>query len=207
MQKIIVNNRSHSIPTSWDEVNFKTFIALLGIKDDTHELISALIGIPVDELRGAKIAGLEKIIPLLAYMKKEPAINENPIKLGAFVFPTDVTFETIEQFEDTRNEINRVTPLTLKDQTEALALYAAIYLTDPYSSGEAQKKALTFYDYPCLEVMSAGSFFHAKCLSMQSGYSMNYLRKNTLLKKNRPVLNRLIRRLGFMLRLTPSRVM
>jgi len=212
MIAIKVNGKKHSIPEAWEEVTFKMFVDMIGAKDDNILILSILIGVPIDQLKGAKIQGLDLIIPKLKFLRKEPAIVEQPVSLGAYIFPKDVTLETIEQFQEVLSEIQRLTTeaADLKVQTEALAFYAAIYcqaIKEPFDHEKAQYLAKTFMDYPCLEVMSAGSFFQAKCLAMQSGLSMSYLRKDILLKKNRPGLSRLMKRLGFMLHLTPSRDM
>lgn len=208
MIKIKIDGKERLLPSDWGEVTFRMFCGLIEAKDDTTQILSILLDIPKEQLVKAKFQGLDLVIKKLAFLKVTPPIDEKPIKLGPFEFPQDVTFETIEQFEDTKAEINRVAPLNdLTEQTKALALYAAIYCQTPYDSDRAKALANSFMDYPCMEVMAAGSFFQAKCLSMQTGYTMSYLMKDILLKKKRPGLNRLMRRLGFMLRLTTSRDM
>lgn len=208
MIKVKIDGKERLLPSDWSEVTFRMFCGLIEAKEDTTQILSILLDIPKEQLVKAKFQGLDLVIKKLAFLKATPAIDEKPIKLGPFIFPQDVTFETIEQFEDTKSEINRVALLDdLTEQTKALALYAAIYCQTPYDSDRAKSLANTFMDYPCMEVMAAGSFFQAKCLSMQTGYTMSYLMKDILLKKKRPGLNRLMRRLGFMLRLTTSRDM
>jgi hypothetical protein len=103
----------------------------------------------------------------------------------------------VEQFEDVRAEIMRVTEMDVVTQNESFALYAAIYLQKPYDSDRARALAKTFYTMPCQEVMSAGSFFSAKCLNIVTGLEMNYLRRHIQFKKRRPGLWSLVRRLDF----------
>jgi hypothetical protein len=198
MIKIKINGQPHEIPEKWEEVTFEQFLKLIAADQDYAAILSVLLGLDINDLKLAKIQGLDLIISRLGFMTKQPEIEPNPIRLGKFEFPKDIAFETVEQFEDTRREIAKVQDLDLRAQTEALATYAAIYCENPYDSEKAQYLSKSFYSLPCTEVMAAGSFFQAKCLSMQSGLSMNYLRKNILLKKNKPVFGNLVKRLASM---------
>lgn len=207
MIKMKIDGQPKELPESWEEVDFGTFVKLVKADQDYVSILSILLGIEVETLRKAKIQGLDMIIQKLNFMTKQPEIDPKPIKLGKFEFPKDIAFETVEQFEDTRREIAKVQDQDLTTQTEAMATYAAIYLQNPYDSEQAQYLSKSFYSLPCTEVMAAGSFFQAKCLSMQSGLSMNYLRKNIRLKKNRPALNNWVKRLGSMPLWTGLRVM
>lgn len=208
MIKVKIDGKERLLPSDWGEVTFRMFCDLIEAKNDTTQILSILLDIPADKLKGARFQGLDLVIQKLAFLKSTPPVDEKPTKLGSFTFPQDVGFESIEQFENTKTEINRVAKLdNLKEQTEALAIYAAIYCQVLYDYDRAKVLAKSFFDLPCMEVMAAGSFFQAKCLSMETGYTMNYLRKDILLKKKRPGLNRLLRRLGFILRLTTSRDM
>lgn len=207
MIKIKIDGKPHEIPEKWEEVPFSMFLDLIEADQDYTAILSILLAIPKDELKKAKIQGLDLIISRLSFMNSQPAIDPKPIKLGKFEFPKDITFETVEQFEDTRAEIHKAQNKTLKEQTESLATFAAIYCQNPYDSEKAQYLSKSFYSLPCTEVMAAGSFFQAKCLSMQSGLSMNYLRKNIRMKKNRRVFGNLAKRLDFTPLLTGLRVM
>jgi hypothetical protein len=207
MIKIKIDGKPHEIPEKWEEVPFSMFLDLIEADQDYTAILSVLLGIEKEILKKVKIQGLDLIISRLSFMKEQPQIEPKPMKLGPFEFPKDITFETVEQFEDTRSEIHKAQNKTLKEQTEALAVFAAIYCQNPYDSEKAQYLSKSFYSLPCTEVMAAGSFFQAKCLSMQSGLSMNYLRKNIRLKKNRPVFASWARRSVFTPLLTGLRVM
>lgn len=207
MIKIKVNGKPHEIPEKWEEVPFGMFLKLVEADQDYSAILSVLLGIDPAVLKKAHIQGLDLIISRLSFMKAQPEIEPNPIKLGAFEFPKDIAFETVEQFEDTRREIANVQDKDLKTQTEALATYAAIYCQNPYDSEKAQYLSKSFYSLPCTEVMAAGSFFQAKCLSMQSGLSMNYLRKNIRLKRNKAGSRNWVRYSVFTPLLTGLRVM
>lgn len=210
MIKLKINGKPYELPESYEEMTFQMWVDIIDAKKrkDYDSLISIFTGLPTDEIRGAKIQGLEVLIRKLSFLQTEPAIDETPVKLGKYTFPKDIAYETTEQYQDTLNEINRVRELN--DPTEAnraLALYAAIYLQTPYDSERAKTLAESFMSYPCLEVVSAGSFFMFKCRSLRENLTMSYLRQNILMKKKKPALSRLLRRLGFILHLTRSRVM
>lgn len=207
MIKIKIDGKPHELPEKWEEVSFGTFLKLVKADQDYTAILSVLLNLEPEALKKAKIQGLDLIINRLSFMSKQPEIDPQPIKLGIFEFPKDIAFETVEQFEDTRREIANVQDKDLTTQTEALATYAAIYCQNPYDSEKSQYLSKSFYSLPCTEVMAAGSFFQAKCLSMQSGLSMNYLRKNIRLKKSRPVFASWGKRSVFTPLLTGLRVM
>lgn len=206
MINIKINDKPYKLETCWEEVSFGKFIRLLDAKT-TKDILHALLDIPKEELDNARIDGLETILRHVQYLKKEPAIYENPDRLGPFEIPKEIGFETLEQYEETRNELARVSKLPITELVQhnrSLALYAAIYLQKPFDIDRARELAKSFDNHSCLEVMSVGNFMQAKCLSMESNYTMSYLRKNTLMKRKRPGLDRFMRRLGFTAHLTPS---
>lgn len=190
MIKIKVDGVEKQMETSYDELPFGKFLDLIEVKDDYQAVLAIMLGEPVEKIKRAKIEGLDKLIPQLKFLQETALIDEQPKKLGDYVFPQDVTIEKLEQFEVTRNYINKASKSgSIREQTEALAMYAAIYcqgIKEPFDEEKAQYLAEQFKSYPCLEVMSAGSFFMAKCLSIWSGSPMSYLRKNTPMKKSKP---------------------
>lgn len=209
MLPIKVQGKSYNYPQSWEEVDFKTYLALLEgdlekKKIDAIKIILNGLGI---ETGASKIEGLEVILKASQFIETTPAIDDKPVKLGEYTFPEDVTFESTEQFEDTGREIIRLMSTDLKQQTEGLALYAAIYCQghkEPYDFEKAKYLSRTFLTYPCLEVMAVGSFFQAKWLSLEKNLPMNYLRKNTVMKKSPQDFKKLMRRLASTLHLTQS---
>lgn len=211
MIKAKVNGEPIQIETCWEEVKFGKFLQLLTAKDDYYQIISILINRPVEEVKKANIQGLEGVLTAINFLKTPPAVDETPEKVGEYVIPKDITFQSVSQFETLRGEIMKAAKAdNLTDQTKALAMYAAIYcqplMGDEFDAEKAEYLSHKFMDYPCLEVMSAGSFFMAKCLSLTSGLPMSYLRKNTLLKKKRLDFGKFLRRSGFTRLSTISRV-
>jgi hypothetical protein len=202
MIKAKVNGTPVEIETSWEEVSFGKFLQLLEAKDDYYQIIAILLKLPLEDVRKAEISGLENVIQAINFLKTPCAIDEQPTKVGAFELPKDITFHSIEQFETLRQEIVKAAGKdNLNEQTKALAMYAAIYCQplrgDAFDPEKAEYLSHSFMDYPCMEVMAAGSFFMARCLSLTSGLPMSYLRKNTVLKKKPRALDGFLRRSGF----------
>lgn len=203
MIKAKVNGKRVSIETAWEELSFGKFLQLLEGKDDYSKIIGVLLDRPAEEIRKAKIEGLEPILKAINFLKTPCPIQEHPERVGAFVLPKDITFSSVEQFETLRTEIAKAAGKdNLTEQTKALAMYAAIYCQplngDAFDAERAEYLSHSFMSYPCQEVMSGGSFFMAKCLSLTSGLPMSYLRKDTHLKKSRPDLDGFLKRSGFM---------
>ena len=193
--KIKVNGQLKTIPERWEEVTFEQFIKLAE-PGDQAKIISAILEMPEPEIKGAKIEGLEKILWHLKFLQKPFEIDKQPKKVGDYSFPEKIEFQTIEQYQEVLQEIQRVTSLTPSEQLEAIPFYAAVYVTDPYDSEKARFKAQEFKKLPCTEVMAAGTFFMTKSLSLQSGLPMSYLSRHLPMKKNRLGFRTLVRRLA-----------
>lgn len=202
MLKANVNGKPVEIETSWGELSFEKYIKLIGAKDDNAELLSILLDVPAETIRKGKIVGLERVLKGISFMRQTALIDEHPTKLGDWELPQDITFESVAQYETMRKKINEAVKTDdVKEQNIMLAHYAAIYCQplggEEFDDEKAAWLVPKIMKMPCLEVMSAGNFFQAKCLSIQSGLPMNYLRKNIPMKRNRRVLKRLARRSGF----------
>lgn len=211
MIKAKVNGKSIEIETSYDELSFGKLLQLVEAQSDSAKQVAVLIGEPVEVVRKAQILGLENIYQAISFLKVPVVIDEFPVKVGEYKLPKDLAFESVEQFEVLKQEIGKAGETKdLVEMTRALAMYAAIYcqpLNEPFDAEKAGYLAKQFESYPCREVMSAGSFFMAKLLSIQSGLSMSYLRKDIPMRKNRQVSRNLMKRLGSMRLLTVWRVM
>ena len=117
MFPIKVNGKKHQIPERWEEVSFKTFCDLIKAKGDEAKVISALLGLPEDEVKNSKIQGLDILFLKMSFLKEGPEIQEIPTKLGPYKFPKDIGFETIKQFEQVRSEIAATIPKDMENPT------------------------------------------------------------------------------------------
>jgi len=202
MIKATVNGKKVQIETSWEELSFEKYLKLLSVKDDKAELLSVLLDMPSEDIKKGRIIGLEGILRAVSFMKTTALIDEKPTKLGDWKIPQDITFESVEQYETMRQKITEAAKLdNLTKQTEMIAHYVSIYCQpldgESFDPEKAEWLVPKIMKMPCMEVMSCGSFFQAKWLSLESGLPMNYLRKSIPMKKSRPVLNAFLRHSGF----------
>lgn len=207
MLKAKINGKPIEIETSWEEIKFGKFLKLLDARDDYNYIISILLDTPLEEVKKAKFVGLDAIIKSIQFLKKPAEVDEFPTKLGHWTIPKDITFETVEQFETMRTKIFEAAKSDdMAVQTKYLAHYAAIYCQpldgEDFDAEKAEWLVPKMMELPCLEVMGAGSFFMAKWLSIQSGLSMSFLRRNIPMKRSR-LASRIWQKIsGFMQRLT-----
>lgn len=197
MIKATINGNTVEFPTSWEEVKFGQYLKLITAKTDT-ETMCAFLDLDQETIRKATFKGLEMVKSRMNFLKEPPLIDEKPTKLLDYIFPQDITFESVERMETLSKyaqEAARSEDIFI--QNEMLAMYAAIYCVREFDEEKAKYLAKQYLDAPCLEVMSAGTFFHASILSLETGLTMNYLRRNIPMKKSKPGLKALMKRLGF----------
>lgn len=206
---IKLNGKSVAYPRAWEALKFKTYIKLLD-KPTKIEQIKVIINDLGVTTAGSKIEGLGVVIKASSFLNKPPLVAEKPNRIGKYDIPPMINEETFDQYDQVVKIINTVKEQSIIQQTESLAYISAVYaqgFKNEFNAEKANELALEFMELPCTEVLAAGAFFQARFLSMESGLSMTYLQRNILWKKKRPVLDRLRRRLGLMLRLIPSRDM
>lgn len=209
--------KEYEFPTKWPEMNFRLYIKLIPVKDKITavKVILEHLGIPTD----GKIENLEEFMKMVSFLAKPPEIEDQPTRIGEYTFPQNIGGETIEQLnktqelaksiaikpDDTRTEMELII-----DRNEAFPYYAAIYcqgMNEPFDPVKANALAEKFKDLPCVEVMSAGSFFQDRFESMQTGRSINSLRAGIPLRRRPQGLRKLMKNLASMVRSTVSRDM
>lgn len=166
------------IPTRWEEVSFKQFLALLKCEDDIVKIISLFTEIDEETLKKAKIYNLEIIINLLSFLKTEMDLTVPDTCLG-YKIPKNLEFESIGQYQDLKLEAS-----TMKENdVEKYALFCAIYATSPYDFKEAEKKKDEFLNAPCGEVVAIGNFTLLKLVELSSGIKVKSPLRTTPTKK------------------------
>lgn len=210
MIEATVNGKPVKIETSWDEVSFGKFLKLINVQDYVN-ILSVLLDEPPEVIKKAEFVGLAPVIKAIQFMQKQAEVDAFPTKLGDYILPKDITYQTVEQFEVLRSEMVKSASVPMQEQTKALAMYAAIYCQplkgEEFDIEKAQWLAEEFMKYPCREVMSAGSFFRDSLLSTMTGLPMTYLRKSLVQRSRKRVLSEFLRRLGFTRLWTTLRVM
>lgn len=205
---IKANGKPIDYPTSWDQVKFKTFVKLINkTKIESIRIILEDLGVPASQ---AQIEGLPLIMFKSQFLDKPTEINQKPTRIGKYTVPSNIETETWDQYDRMGSLIREVRQKSTEDQIEALAYYAAIYVQghkEPFDPEKANYLAGEFMNFPCLEVLSAGTFFQIRFLSMESGLTMNSLYKTILVTKKKQGLKRFLKRLEATVQRTASRDM
>lgn len=190
MIKANINSKEVRIPISWGEMTFGQFLATLRAGQDTIAILAIFLDVPRETLLKAKIIGLEKILIALNFMKTEMLYDEQPTKVGPYKLPKDITLESVEQLEFLSLEIKKANESNdLYIKTEALARYCAIYvqgMKEDFDYEKAMYMVEELKGYPAVEIMSAGRFFLAKMIHLETGLEMNFLISLTQKKKSKP---------------------
>jgi hypothetical protein len=192
-------------------VSFAQYLKLIepqGVED----VLSLFLEIPKEELLKKRIIGLEAILTALNFIKTEPLnIPDQPTQLGKFKLPKDITVETVEQYQALQDEIKKSVEATgIVEKTKFLANFAAIYcqaLEEDFDYDKAMALAQTFGDYPCEEVIAAGTFFLFKVIGIEKNLTPDYLHSITRMKNSWPVSKTSTRRSVSTPRSTRSRDM
>ena len=181
-----INKKAVSIPLSWDEVTYKAYCEILNSDSDTTALLSIFTGIDCETLKKAKVIGLEDLITVLSFTTKPPKIQGYYSEIGAYKLPKNkdgqfnIQFESLAQFEDMRSIFKKLPDNTeVKDMAVAYGKVVAIYLQsvrDGEYNHEAAKQMVEteIYNMPMLPIISMGSFFFAKLLSLSTGMNLSY---------------------------------
>lgn len=184
-----------SIPTSWSEVSFKTFLALTKANNQPHEMLSVLTGIEAEILKKAHISNLGQLLQILNFTTIPLDMRKVPDKLCGYDIPKTLDFETIGQYMDIKDIIDRNTDQV--DMMESYPEMCAIYATKPYDYQKAKEKINEFLDSPCREVLAVGNFILLKLIALKNTTDQTYQKRLTLLTKLRLVLKSWLIRLAF----------
>jgi hypothetical protein len=205
-----------NIPYSYDHLTFRQFLEIAKLSND-NEIISYLTDVPLDILRKAKIINLEQVLHLLSFLKKEP-VPRVPERLGLYILPKDLGFETIAQLEDMKSAIKEIQDLDKVEQLAKYIYYCAIYAAPQLSRERCDELAARYpnegiqygdYHYrkseliqdeflncPAPEVLGVGHFTLLRLTGLNLGIDPNYRIPLTRMKRLRLVLKRLGMRLA-----------
>jgi hypothetical protein len=187
-----LNGKKVSIKSSWDELTFTEYCEILKNKLDTIGLISLFSGIDCEILKKATIIGLDEVLISLSFLNTPPVVPGYVDKVGKYVLPItggkfNIQFEALGQFEDMRSIIKKLPSDTPYALTESFPAMVSIYLQKvrdgEYNYQKAQEMIPEIRLMPALEVISLGSFFFVKLLSLSTGTKANSLPTNQSPKK------------------------
>lgn len=171
--KITHGNLSYmkSIPTGWHEVTFRQFCELAECGEDYGKVLSVFTGMDTETLKKARMTGVDRIIQVLSFLATVPNIPIPDKILGYKVAP-DLGLETIEQYENLKEHIEKMKGATDREHFEQYPLYCAIYAC-PHVNGEydwdkAQTLSKYFFDAPALEVLAVGNFTLVRLIELKN---------------------------------------
>lgn len=196
-----INSKKASMSSSWDELTLNQYCKILNNKGDIFETVSILSGLNYEIVKESTIIGLDDVLYALPFLNTVPQVPCYTAKVGKYDLPVtrdgkfDIQFESLAQFEDMRAVINRIPVKEGKYDivalTKSYAHMVAIYLQKirdgkyvPSAAGDMIDEVM---ELPALEVISAGSFFFLKLISLSSGTKASSRPTNQTPKKSKRV--------------------
>jgi hypothetical protein len=178
-----INGKRYDLPTSYDDVTYAQYIALLTLPNTLIHQIHLFTGIPIETLQSAELKNLEKIALALSFINLSPKAEEGPRDIGKYFVPKDVTIESLGQFEDLRALIHRrPTDLSTIENNllwcdlclEACSIYVQKLKDGKYDSQKVAGVKEELKNYPAMPIIQTGSFFFGKLLSTLTGTTSRY---------------------------------
>jgi hypothetical protein len=195
-----LNGQPIKITDSWEKMNFIQYLRNMKRKtDDKIELASILTGLDYEYIKKAKLTGLDNLLYIARFIDTPAKFDPLVTHIGHFKLPLnskgvfDVQFESLAQFEDMRVIMLALKGIPAKEDfakyelqeildriyehTEAYAKYCAIYVQKlrdgEYDGDKAMAMVPEVMTYPASHVITAGSFFFIKLMSLLTGTVSN----------------------------------
>lgn len=205
-----INKRSYRIPTRWEDVTYRQYVALLDSRDIT-DYISIFTDVPREILKQSEIKGLEIIDQALYFLAKPPSFPPTPM-VGPYIVPVDITIQSTGQFEDLRALLVRAykdkeqKPEVIADlYLEACAIYCQKIRDGKYDYTKVPEMKEELKNYSCAEVLGSGGFFLFRRQSLLQLTMNRYRRFFRLLRNMIRVLPGYLRTLVLRLRFSGHR--
>lgn len=171
-----ISGKKTPIPTEWDDVTYRQYIAFLDTNNSLPEYIALFTGIPLETLLKAELKNLETISIALSFLTVPPKMEAKPTSMvGPYTLPKDVTLSSLGQFEDLRSLLKKL-PKSLETKEEqkqvaelylkACAIYAQKIIHGEYDPERVPKVKEELKNYSCIEVLQTGGFFLSKPLNI-----------------------------------------
>lgn len=196
MIKFKINGKPCTFPTSWAELSMREYCEVLKGNGGPLQLISLRSGLDYEIVKKSTILGLETLVVALQFMNKPPEVPGVVTRVGKYDLPLNskglfnIQMETLGQFEDMREAMKKITDI--HSQMEFYAAAVAIYLQKirdgEYNPDKAKAMVDEVMEMPSLEVISAGSFFFLKLMSLLSGTPKTSPKARQTPKKSKRVL-------------------
>lgn len=180
-----------NFPTSWDQVNYGQFLDLTDCVTDEVKIFTVFTGIPADIIKKAKITGLDSVIAVLGFLRTPP-VEILPKTILGYPLPADLGFETLDQYTDLKDDLDKSGELKGKDALVKYPLYCAIYACKAkygeYDWKLAESMADEFLKAPAPEVLAIGNFTLAKLIGLNLSIDPGSRKKITRMRRYRLVL-------------------
>lgn len=170
-----LNGKKLNVASSWYDLSFDQYLKVFELKDDLLQAVSIASGLDYEILKKANIEGLEPVISAMSFLGKPCKFDSAITDCGPFKLPKDfdIQIETLGQFEDMRQVMKKVDFKSPKDIALSYQKYVSIYLQkirdgeyDPVKAIEMQGEV---GKYPAHQVITLGSFFLLKLVSLSNG--------------------------------------
>lgn len=184
---------NRELPTSYQEVKFKDFVAIAKSPKDINSILAVMTGFDKEVIRKAKITNVEDIIRALAFFNQDATLTVPETILG-YKVPKDLGFETTGQYEDLKLHLKelRDKKATDMDMMECYPLYCAIYTcAQKYGDYDWEKATYMqeeFQNAPATEVLAIGNFTLVKLIGLNLGIKKDSHKPVTRMQRYRLVL-------------------
>jgi hypothetical protein len=192
-----LNGKNLKIASSWHDLTFDQYLKWLQSKGSTGEAIALFAGIDQEVLKTANITGLESIIEALAFLKAPAVFDKATPNVGKYQLPLNskgefnIQFETLAQFEDMRATMIKTPDNDIVELVKSYAKFVAIYVQKIRDGEYNYDKSLAMipeiYTMPAHEVITTGSFFFVKLLTLLTGTAPTSQKATTNPKKKKQV--------------------
>jgi hypothetical protein len=174
-----LNGQSFSAPTSWEEVTFKQYLEIFNLNGDLLQVVSLFSGADYETVKKATVIGLDKLLEALSFLNTPHEIPTYSPTCGPYTLPANskgqfnIQYESLGQFEDARQAMNKVAGKSMQEHTKAYGKYVAIYLQKirdgEYDPQKVDAMEVDVQNFPALQVCSLGQFFFVKLKTLLNG--------------------------------------
>lgn len=173
---IKLNDKPISIPTSWPEVTFSQWLQIMKMQEGIFNILAIFTCIPADMLSKMTIIGADKIVSALSFTSTKPTMPGYVDKVGTYKLPSNhegkfnIQYESLGQFEDARMIYKSMEGDKIVDgYGKLVAIYLQKLRDGVYDANKVPDLELEIQSFPAIEVITAGSFFFLKLVSLSSG--------------------------------------
>jgi hypothetical protein len=183
--------RTIEIPTRWEEITFRVFIALQKCKGDWLKIFSVFTGISPEELISVRWKNLDDLLVATSFLNGDMP-NTVPKTILGYAIPEDIGFETVGQYKYIKEDVEKSATMPPLEQLERYALYVAAYACTEkhgeFSWANTEAMADEFLDAPAPEVLATANFILLKLIGLSRPIGNGFQLRNTVRRRLRQVI-------------------